>query len=309
MAQFLRKQVEISGKTLAALSKEMNFSKSILSANLAGAIPKPEFIRALILATEHSPAVRSSKLQQAMTLRGEAHTGRNYSALQSSSGATQQDLTQSLIRSLQDQIALERALRAAMQLNWALLWQSASGAAATTEASSRPIPDGISPDSTTPQGKGNQNPGGGQPSSADRKPTGSAPSSAYVERIVLHDLMPADFEAMVRDLFLAMGFTAWAESTSTDRGFDAVMINGDPVMGGSVLVQAKNVDRPVQVISVRGFAGVIEHERATKGVFVTTSHFTQGALEFAARSGRMELIDGRSLQSLLSEHLGMEVDL
>jgi restriction system protein len=107
-----------------------------------------------------------------------------------------------------------------------------------------------------------------------------------------------------------MGFTAWAENSSpTDQGFDAVMINEDPVMGGSILIEAKKLKNPVSVQYIRALAGAVDSERATKGFLVTNSRFTTSARDFAARSGRIQLIDGRALQSLLSQHLGVEADL
>ena len=305
LAQFLRKQVEMSGKTLADFSREMNFSKSLISANLSGAIPKPEFLKALIIAAEKSHGVRSKKIQHALTLRDEARAVPSRPTAQVGP-STQQDLTQSLIRSLQDQIALERALRSATQLNWALLWRAACGSPFTAEVNPDQSEGGAPLEGERPDQPAEVRPQ--SPSEYDS--FGSTPTHVSRERIALSDLTPAAFEVLVRDLFTAIGFTAWAENrASTDRGFDAVTINEDPVMGGSVLIQVKKIKGPVSVESISALAGAVDHERATKGFLVTTSRFTPSAREFAARSGRIELIDGRSLQALLSQHLGVEAEL
>ncbi|MFF9222130.1 restriction endonuclease [Streptomyces viridosporus] len=309
MAQFLRKQVEASGKTLTDLSKEINFSKSLISANLSGAVPKPEFLKALIGATEQSQGVRSKKMQHALTLRGAAIASPDGPAFQSSDVTGQQDATQLLIRSLQEQIVLERALRSAAQLNWALLWQMASGSplVAAEDVDSEQGGGGEFPLSGADS---DQSAGEGAPSNLVKPDPGHAPSPGVKgQRVVLHELAHAKLEAMVRNLFEAMGFAAWTDSSVTqDRGFDAVAINEDPVMGGPVLIQVKRSQRPVSVEHIRALSGVVELQKATKGVLVTTSHFTRAAHEFAARNGRIQLIDGRSLQSLFSERLGLEVD-
>ncbi|WP_374707161.1 restriction endonuclease [Streptomyces sp. Y2F8-2] len=225
-----------------------------------------------------------------------------------------------------------------MQLNWALLWQVGSVSTSTADGGSGSptrSPDGSTPKAERPEqvvGDGapsplpdsghaedlqprpaapERHPGVGLPAAfSTHNPTSDELPSLNRRRIALHDLTPAAFEGLVRELFLAMGFTAWAENrASGDRGFDAVTINEDPVMGGSVLIQAKRIKRPVSVESLRSLAGAVDFERATKGFFVTTSHFTSAAYDFAARSGRIQLIDGRSLQSLLSQYLGIQADL
>ena len=46
---------------------------------------------------------------------------------------------------------------------------------------------------------------------------------------------------------------------------------------------------------------------AAKGVLVTTSWVGKASRDFAARIGRIEIIEGRHLKSLLLEHLGISV--
>ena len=51
----------------------------------------------------------------------------------------------------------------------------------------------------------------------------------------------------------------------------------------------------------------MEDKNAAKGVLVTTSWVGKASRDFAARNGRIEIIEGRHLKSLLLEHLGMDV--
>ncbi|MEW2317062.1 restriction endonuclease [Streptomyces bauhiniae] len=184
---------------------------------------------------------------------------------------------------------------------------SGSSSAALNENSDQGTGDGFSLPAEPPGQSTNERP----PSPLVGHGSGSdAPSNVGRERIALNDLSPAKLETMVRDLFNVMGFAAWTDNKfSGDRGFDAVAINEDPVMGGPVLIQVKRIKRPVSIEHIMSLVGAVESERATKGVLVTTSHFTSDAYEYAARTGRIQLIDGRSLQSLLHEHLGIEVEL
>lgn len=61
--------------------------------------------------------------------------------------------------------------------------------------------------------------------------------------------------------------------------------------------------------SVRDFAGALQAHKATKGVFVTTSHFTKAAHEFvSAVSGKIVLINGETLAGLLiRNNIGVRV--
>ncbi len=91
---------------------------------------------------------------------------------------------------------------------------------------------------------------------------------------------------------------------SGDGGVDGV-IDPDPLGLDRVYVQAKRykLDAPVSEPEVRAFSGSLGAAKATKGVFVTTSHFTRPACEFAERHPfKMVLIDGPQLAALMIRH-------
>jgi restriction system protein len=58
---------------------------------------------------------------------------------------------------------------------------------------------------------------------------------------------------------------------------------------------------------VHALAGVMDDMNAAKGVMVTTSWVGKASRDFAARNGRIEIIEGRHLKSMLLEHLGLDV--
>ncbi len=119
---------------------------------------------------------------------------------------------------------------------------------------------------------------------------------------------PEYFERIVVDLMLAMGYGgSRAEAGHTvgrsgDGGIDGI-IDEDQLGLDKIYLQAKrwkdNVGRPL----VQAFSGSLEGERATKGVFITTSAFTAEAHDYVGKiSKKIVLIDGRKLAELMIRH-------
>jgi restriction system protein len=119
---------------------------------------------------------------------------------------------------------------------------------------------------------------------------------------------PNFFERLVLDLLVAMGYggsredAAQAVGRSGDNGIDGI-IKEDKLGLESIYLQAKrwegSVGRPV----VQGFAGSLEGQRARKGVFITTSKFSDDAHEYVRRiEKRIVLIDGEQLTNLMIDH-------
>lgn len=121
----------------------------------------------------------------------------------------------------------------------------------------------------------------------------------------LQDKDPAFFEEAVVKLLVAMGYggangRGSVTQLTNDGGIDGV-IDQDILGLSRVYIQAKryasgnSVGRP----DVQGFVGAL-HGLADSGVFITTSHFAQGALNYVAASPtRIVLIDGKRLTDLM----------
>ncbi|WP_214105214.1 restriction endonuclease [Acrocarpospora catenulata] len=120
-------------------------------------------------------------------------------------------------------------------------------------------------------------------------------------------MTPTEFEHLTRQLFEAMGMQSWVTQPSKDDGVDAVAVNEDPVFGGVCIIQAKRYSKAVGIESVRALAGVMEDKHATKGILVTTSWVGDESRAFAARHGRIQLIECEELVYLCKEHLGLDV--
>ena len=119
---------------------------------------------------------------------------------------------------------------------------------------------------------------------------------------------PKFFEWIVVDLLVRMGYGGSREEAARvvgkagDEGIDGV-IDEDRLGLDSIYVQAKKWKNTVERPDIQQFAGALQGHRATKGVFITTSSFSRGAIEYAAKiNSRIVLIDGARLTELMFEH-------
>ena len=132
----------------------------------------------------------------------------------------------------------------------------------------------------------------------------------------IHAQPPEFFERLVIDVLLSMGYgtersaTAQRLGRSGDGGIDGV-ITLDELGFDLIYIQAKRLKPGVAVpiSDIRDFAGSLESRQASKGVFVTTTHFSPGAAEFCSRlSRRVVLIDGCRLAEIMVRYnIGVEV--
>lgn len=132
--------------------------------------------------------------------------------------------------------------------------------------------------------------------------------SSLDERTNLVDLTAHAFETVIRDLFQAMGFDTYQTRASRDGGVDCVAHYTKSVVGGKYIIQAKRFTHRVPVEDVRDLAGALDHERASKGILVTTSEFTKAGYEFA-QGKPIELINGNGLLALIEEHIDLKVKI
>lgn len=120
----------------------------------------------------------------------------------------------------------------------------------------------------------------------------------------VYNLEPCEFEEFVADVFRGIGFNAEVTQKTHDGGKDIVATFE---MGGVLYTtyfecKRYSPDRPVGVEIVRELYAVMEMERVDKGVIVTTSHFTRGAVAEAQRlNGRIRLIDFDELCRLMQQ--------
>ncbi|MGM3183536.1 restriction endonuclease [Dickeya oryzae] len=117
------------------------------------------------------------------------------------------------------------------------------------------------------------------------------------------------FEQLVVDLMVAMGYggnqkdAAQTTRASNDGGVDGV-IKEDRLGLDSIYLQAKRyTEKKIGRPDIQSFVGALESHRARKGVFITTSGFSQEAWEYVERiEKRIVLIDGPRLTALMIEY-------
>jgi restriction system protein len=123
---------------------------------------------------------------------------------------------------------------------------------------------------------------------------------------MLSQVSPEYFETIVLDLLHKMGYgTSRTDllrvGRSGDGGIDGV-ISLDRLGLEKVYVQAKRWQDPVGRPVIQAFYGALAGQRANKGVFITTSSFSQQAIDFAGSVERIVLVDGRKLADFMIEH-------
>lgn len=119
----------------------------------------------------------------------------------------------------------------------------------------------------------------------------------------VRNIHPQRFEQLVVDLMLKMGYggedenAGFVTSYTGDEGIDGV-IKEDILGLDTIYIQAKRysegnkIDRP----TLQSFVGALDVKHAKKGVFITTSSFTNTAIDYVKQtSARIILIDGRQL--------------
>ncbi|MFF2776066.1 hypothetical protein ACFVU3_14265 [Streptomyces sp. NPDC058052] len=130
LAEFLRHRVDESGKTLAVLSKEVDYSKSQTSTLLSGCIPPRAFVVRLIAATVVPPLRERRQAEALQLLRDAEHPPRAARAAAVPDQASIMGLTQPQVQAEQIQVyerltrALEQEseLRQAAQNSGKLIW-------------------------------------------------------------------------------------------------------------------------------------------------------------------------------------------
>jgi restriction system protein len=129
--------------------------------------------------------------------------------------------------------------------------------------------------------------------------------SQLLDRI--NETSPHFFEQLVIELIVKMRYGGSKEAVaerlgkSGDEGIDGV-VNQDPLGLDIVYIQAKRygTDNVVGRERIQQFSGALAGKAASKGVFVTTSSFTKGAVDYAKKvQQKIILIDGEELTRLM----------
>ena len=123
---------------------------------------------------------------------------------------------------------------------------------------------------------------------------------------LLAGVSPGFFETIVLDLLHRMGYGTSRQDLqrvggSGDGGIDGI-ISLDRLGLEKVYIQAKRWQSSVGRPELQAFYGALAGQKAHKGVFLTTSTFTQQGVEFAKSVEGIVLVDGPRLAGLMIDH-------
>ncbi len=116
-------------------------------------------------------------------------------------------------------------------------------------------------------------------------------------------LSSREFEHLTERLYHSMGYETWLTQPSRDGGRDIIAKIDDGARHEFLLIECKRYTDTVDVGIVRELYGVVNSEKANRGVLVTSGKFTPDAKNYADDNS-MQLIDGDKFVLLLNEYLG-----
>lgn len=127
--------------------------------------------------------------------------------------------------------------------------------------------------------------------------------------------LPAFFESIVIDLLLKMGYGGTLEDAgqalgrSSDEGIDGI-IKEDRLGFEIIYIQAKRWENPVGRPEIQKFVGALHGQHAKKGLFITTSRFSNEAIEYVKNIDvKVILVDGEKLSELMIDYgLGLSIE-
>lgn len=125
---------------------------------------------------------------------------------------------------------------------------------------------------------------------------------------LIMDNTPEFFEKTLLKLLLAMGYggsfqdAARGTRRTADEGIDGI-IKEDRLGLDTIYLQAKRWSNPVGRPAIQQFVGALQGQRAKKGVFITTSKFSNEAITYASQvDPKVVLIDGKDLAQLMFDY-------
>jgi restriction system protein len=124
---------------------------------------------------------------------------------------------------------------------------------------------------------------------------------------LLSELGWRDFEKLIGELLESNGWSVTVMRGSKDGGIDVLSERQDQHIGTiRAIWQAKKygTDRKVTLSHLRELSGVVERDRATKGIIVTTSSLTGGAIKWVQSDRyRLDAKDGHFVEQWVRSRL------
>lgn len=122
----------------------------------------------------------------------------------------------------------------------------------------------------------------------------------------IYQMAPRQFEEFVAELFEKEGYNVTLTKQTRDGGKDLLIIEKKILGNFIIYVECKkySMNNPVGVGLVRELYGTVVADRATAGILVTSSFFTNPAIEFTEKvKSQLSLLDYYDLKKLLDEKI------
>lgn len=120
-------------------------------------------------------------------------------------------------------------------------------------------------------------------------------SPDFFEKLVVHLLVKMGYGGSIKDAGKAIG-------RSGDEGIDGI-IKEDKLGLDVIYIQAKRWEAVIGRPELQKFVGALHGQRAKKGVFITTSSFSEQAVQYVSQiDPKVVLIDGKQLVAYMIDH-------
>ncbi len=116
----------------------------------------------------------------------------------------------------------------------------------------------------------------------------------------LLNISPSQFEKMVLELYNLRGYKARRTGATGDHGVDVIVQTPN---GKKWVIQCKRWRGSVGEPVVRDFFGTMHHEKADRGILVTTGTFSNQARNWA-KGKPLTLIDGKEFLNTWKKEMG-----
>lgn len=123
-------------------------------------------------------------------------------------------------------------------------------------------------------------------------------------RDILNEVSARDFEFLISALFRNQNYQTQITKQTRDGGADIICASINTPIRQRVLVECKHHKGTIGVEVVRTLAGVVGESGSTSGWVVTSSKFSSPAVDFASKTGRVQLLDYEALNLKFNEYFG-----
>ena len=111
-------------------------------------------------------------------------------------------------------------------------------------------------------------------------------------------------EQLTASLYQSMDYDVELTPSTKDGGKDVIAKRRKVGQLETVFIEVKHHKKPIGVDKIRQLFGIVADKKVNKGILVSVSNFTRGAITFASSNPRLELLDISAYSNLLGKQFG-----